>query len=465
LKRTEIAQATVVWFRRDLRLHDNPALRAAARAGRVVPLFVWSPDEEAPWAPGAASRWWLHHSLAALGASLGRLGAPLVVRRGPSLDVLRAVAREAGAAAVCWNRLYEPAARARDAAVEQALRADGLAVETFNAALLAEPHEVATGAGDPYRVFTPFWRTVAPRLGAQPPEPAPPRLAGAPFPGEPLDGLGLLPRIAWDGGLAQAWRPGEAGALAALDDFCESALSAYAAGRDRPGEPGTSRLSPHLHFGEIGPRQVVARILGQQARGRGAGTETFLKELGWREFAHHLLWHFPRTPAEPLDERFRRLPWRTDYAADLRRWQRGATGFPIVDAGLRELWATGWMHNRVRMIAASLLAKNLLIPWQEGARWFWDTLVDADLANNTLGWQWTAGCGADAAPFFRIFNPVLQSKKFDPQGRYLRRWLPELQGVPDEQLHEPRPEAIVDLAATRVRALEAFSKIKANIKN
>jgi deoxyribodipyrimidine photo-lyase len=455
----------VVWFRRDLRLHDNPALRAAARAGRVVPLFVWSPDEEAPWAPGAASRWWLHHSLAALGASLGRLGAPLVVRRGGSLEALRAVAREAGASAVFWNRLYEPAARARDAAVEQALRADGLAVETFNAALLAEPHEVATGAGDPYRVFTPFWRTVAPRLGAQPPTSAPARLAGAPAAGEALAALGLLPRIDWAGGLARAWRPGEAGALAALDEFCESALSGYAAGRDRPGEPGTSRLSPHLHFGEIGPRQVVARILGQQARGSGAGTETFLKELGWREFAHHLLWHFPRTPEEPMDARFRRLPWRKDYAADLRRWQRGATGFPIVDAGLRELWATGWMHNRVRMIAASLLTKNLLVPWQEGARWFWDTLVDADLASNTLGWQWTAGCGADAAPFFRIFNPVLQSRKFDPQGRYLRRWLPELAGVPDAELHEPRPEAIVDLAATRARALEAFSKIKAKIKD
>jgi deoxyribodipyrimidine photo-lyase len=460
LKRTETAQTTLVWFRRDLRLHDNPALRAAAAAGRVVPLFVWSPDEEAPWAPGAASRWWLHHSLDALGAALARRGAPLVIRRGPSLDALRAVAREAGATAVSWNRLYEPAARARDAAAEQALRADGLSVETFNAALLAEPHAVATGAGDPYRVFTPFWRTVAPRLGAQPPGPAPAKLAGAAVPGEPLAALGLLPRIDWAGGLAQAWRPGEAGALAALDDFCESALSAYAAGRDRPGEPGTSRLSPHLHFGEIGPRQVVARILGLQARGRGAGTETFLKELGWREFAHHLLWHFPRTPDEPLDARFRRLPWRTDGATDLRRWQRGRTGFPIVDAGLRELWATGWMHNRVRMIAASLLAKNLLVPWQEGARWFWETLVDADLANNTLGWQWTAGCGADAAPFFRIFNPVLQSRKFDPQGRYLRRWLPELAGVADADLHEPRPEAMVDLAATRARALEAFSKIK-----
>ncbi len=459
MKRTEIAQTTVVWFRRDLRLHDNPALRAAA-SGRVVPLFVWSPDEDGAWTPGAASRWWLHRSLAAFGESLARLGVPLVIRRGDSLAALRAVVRESGATAVHWNRLYEPAARARDAAVEQALRADGVAVETFNAALLAEPHEVATQAGDPYRVFTPFWRTVAPRVGAQPPSPAPRRLAGPGAPGEPLEALGLRPRIAWDAGLADAWRPGEGGALTALDDFCESALSAYPAGRDQPGARGTSRLSPHLHFGEIGPRQVAARILGLQAAGRGAGTETFLKELGWREFAHHLLVHFPRTPAEPMDARFRRLPWRRDYAQDLRRWQRGATGFPIVDAGMRELWATGWMHNRVRMIAASLLTKNLLIPWQEGARWFWDTLVDADLANNTLGWQWTAGCGADAAPFFRIFNPVLQSKKFDPLGRYLRRWLPELRDVPDADLHEPRPQAIVDLAATRVRALEAFSKIK-----
>jgi deoxyribodipyrimidine photo-lyase len=449
----------VVWLRRDLRLHDNPALAAAARAGRVVPVYAWSPDEEAPWAPGAASRWWLHHSLAALDTSLGRAGVPLTIRAGGSLEVLRAVVRESGATAVHWNRLYEPAARARDAAVERALRADGLAVETFNAALLVEPHEVATGAGGPYKVFTPFWRTAAPRAGAQPPGPAPARLAGAPVPGVALDSLGLLPRVRWDRGLAEAWRPGEDGAFAALDAFCESALAAYATGRDRPGDAGTSRLSPHLHFGEIGPRQVAARVLALQAGGRGAGTDTYLKELGWREFAHHLLWHFPRTPDEPLDTRFRRLAWRDDAEA-LARWQRGATGFPIVDAGMRELWATGWMHNRVRMIVASLLTKNLLAPWQQGARWFWDTLVDADLANNTLGWQWTAGCGADAAPFFRIFNPVLQSRKFDPQGRYLRRWLPELAGLPDAELHEPRPGAVVDLAASRARALEAFSKIK-----
>ena len=454
-------KTAIVWFRRDLRVHDNPALRAAAgSADRIVPVFAWAPDEEAPWAPGAASRWWLHHALAALGASLRKLGAPLVIRRGPALRVLQDVIHETGAEAVHWNRLYEPAILARDRALTIALQAQGIAVGTGNAALLVEPGTVKTAAGEPYRVFTPFWRVASQRAWSQQPAPAPKRLAGTAARGETLDSLGLLPKIRWDRGLEDAWDPGEAGALAALDAFCDEALAGYGTGRDRPGGRGTSRLSPHLHFGEIGPRQVFAGIAGRHAGGREAGTETYLRELGWREFAHQLLFHFPHTPLEPLDARFERVPWRK-APAELRQWQRGATGLPIVDAGLRELWHTGWMHNRVRMIVASFLTKNLLLPWQDGARWFWDTLVDADLANNTLGWQWTAGCGADAAPYFRIFNPVLQSRKFDPRGLYLRRWLPELKDVPDDAIHEPMPGAMVDLAASRERALEAFSRLKA----
>ncbi|HUR40357.1 MAG TPA: deoxyribodipyrimidine photo-lyase [Verrucomicrobiae bacterium] len=455
-------KTAVVWFRRDLRLHHNPALTAAARAAdRVVPVFVWAPHEEAPWAPGAASRWWLHHSLAALGRSLDRLGAPLVIRAGESATVLSQLARQTGADTVYWNRLYEPAVRARDRVVEDALQRVGIGVETFNAALLVEPHTMANAQGEPYRMFTPFWRAAGQRIWEQEPEAAPRKLLAAAASSDGLDSLGLLPKIRWDRVMEATWRPGEAGALATLDTFCDEALSGYARQRDFPGERGTSRLSPHLHFGEIAPVQIVARLAALQARGvGGAGAETFLKELGWREFAHYLLWHFPHTAEAPLDARFEKFPWRKPAPGELRAWQRGRTGLPIVDAGLRELWATGWMHNRVRMVVASLLTKNLLLPWQEGARWYWDTLVDADLANNTLGWQWTAGCGADAAPFFRIFNPVLQSKKFDPRGAYLRRWLPELNDLPDEALHQPRPGAIIDLAASRARALEAFSKIK-----
>lgn len=453
-------KTALLWFRRDLRLTDNPALREALKADRVVPVFIWDPEAEGPWAPGAASRWWLHQSLAALDRQLRRLGCPLVIRSGRSAPVLAELALETRARSVFWNRLYEPALVARDRALKISLRALGLEAESFNAALLIEPWDLKTGAGEPYRVFTPFWKSAVARIWDRDPEPAPTRMTGVPgLVSEPLESLGLRPRVRWDAGIARAWTPGESGAFEALDRFADEALSGYATERDFPGRDGTSRLSPHLHFGEISPRQIAARIAGLQRQGRSAGTETYLKELGWREFAHHLLFHFPQTPDEPLDERFRAFPWRR-APEELNLWQRGHTGLPIVDAGMRQLWETGWMHNRVRMIAASLLTKNLLLPWQDGARWFWDTLVDADLASNTLGWQWTAGCGADAAPFFRIFNPVLQSRKFDPQGRYLRRWLPELNAVPDDAIHEPQPGAIVDLLASRHRALDAFARIK-----
>jgi deoxyribodipyrimidine photo-lyase len=476
-------RTAIVWFRNDLRLADNPALSAAlAAAERVLPVYVHAPEEAAPWAPGAASRWWLHHSLAALDAALRERGAALIVVRGPTRQVLPALAARAGAGAVYWNRVYEPTLAARDRAVSDALCADGRAVESFPGNLLVEPWTVSTQAQEPFRVFTPFWRACQTRLASAPPPLAAPRAirSGTPLPASvPIAALGLLPRSRWDAGLAARFTPGENGAARRLAAFVEEAIADYAELRDRPGRPGTSRLSPHLHFGELSPRQALAaarsRALAPGPAGRARGTESFVRELLWREFAHHVFHHFPHTATEPLDPRFATHAWRTDPAA-LAAWQQGRTGIPLVDAGMRELWHSGWMHNRVRMIVASLLTKNLGLPWLEGARWFHDTLVDADLASNTLGWQWTAGCGADAAPYYRIFNPVLQSERFDTDRAYLRTWLPELAALPDEWIHRPAaapaavraaagvelgrtyPAPIVDLTASRERALGAWQR-------
>jgi deoxyribodipyrimidine photo-lyase len=475
-------RTAIVWFRRDLRLTDHPALLAAlAAADRVVALYIHAPEEEAPWAPGAASRWWLHHSLAALGASLAARGARLTIAAGPSRDTLLAVARASGASGVHWNRSYEPALVARDTALKAALRAAGLTAESHAGNLLIEPGAITNGQGEPFRVFTPFWRACQGALAAVPrPQPAPRVVAPAERTpaGLPLEALGLLPRIRWDRGFAARWAPGEDGALARLEAFLDAEVAAYAERRDRPDLPATSRLSPHLHFGELSPRQVLAAAMRSAAdAGSGRGAQSFLRELGWREFAHHLLHAFPHTALAPMDPRFAAFEWRSDPDL-LAAWQRGATGLPLVDAGMRELWHTGWMHNRVRMIVASFLTKNLGVPWLDGARWFHDTLVDADLANNTQGWQWTAGCGADAAPYYRVFNPVLQSERFDPGRVYLRRWLPELAPLPDAWLHRPfaapaavlaaagvalgvdYPRPIVDLAASRERALAAWQRLR-----
>lgn len=481
---TPTGSPALVWFRLDLRLTDNPALAAALkRGGPVIPVFIWAPEEEGDWPPGGASRWWLHQSLKALAAELECRGARLVLRRGPARDALRALGRETGARAVFWNRRYEPALLARDRAVKEALRAEGIEVESFNSALVFEPWTVANRAGNPFQVFTPFWRYCLRLPDPPPPEPAPQHLPAPPrWPkSEPLAALELEPKIDWAAGLRAAWQPGEAGALAALRRFLDRAFAGYTEQRDRPDLPGTSRLSPHLHFGELGPRQVWHALKAWAAR-RGLPdtawrSSQFLAELGWREFAHHLLFHFPHTPTAPLRPEFARFPWRRNPEG-LRAWQRGRTGYPIVDAGMRELWATGWMHNRVRMIVASFLVKDLLVDWRAGARWFWDTLVDADLASNTLGWQWTAGCGADAAPYFRIFNPVSQGAKFDPQGDYVRRWVPELARLPAGWIHQPwgapptvlrqagveldrdYPRPVVSHAIAREVALEAWAKLK-----
>jgi deoxyribodipyrimidine photo-lyase len=449
---------SLLWFRTDLRVDDNAALAAAvAHAAEIAPVFVWSPEEESTWAPGAASRWWLDRSLRALDASLVALGSGLIVRRGPVLDALRDVARETGATAVFWNRRYEPAVIARDAALKEALRADGLTAESFNSALLSEPWQNRKDDGTPYRVFTPFWNAMKRRGGVAEPVDAPRELrAPAAWPTSvSIDDLGLLPEPDWAGGMREAWTPGEAGARAELDRFLRDALADYETGRDRPGVTGTSRLSPHLHFGEVSPRRVwhAVRDLASDRSEPAfdAAAECWLRELGWREFAHHLLFHFPNTTDEPLRPEFARMEWTDDERA-LRAWQKGLTGYPIVDAGMRELWTTGWMHNRVRMIVASFLVKDLRVSWQQGSRWFWDTLVDADLANNTLGWQWTAGCGADAAPYFRVFNPLLQSRKFDPDGAYIRRWVPELAALDRKWIHEPAgaPPLVLEKAGVRI---------------
>jgi deoxyribodipyrimidine photo-lyase len=474
----------LVWFRRDLRIADNPALAAAAaRHERVVPVYVHAPDEDGDWPPGGAQRWWLHHSLVAHAAALARLGSPLVVRLGPSRDALADLIDETGTEAVYWNRLYEPAAIERDRGIKSWLRETrGIDAQSFNAALLFEPWTIATGQGQPYRVFTPFWRRLVREGLPEPAATAPGSLAPPPHPprSAAIDALELLPTIRWDDGLAATWNPGETGAHARLARFAERSLSHYESERNRPDRDGTSALSPHLHCGEIGPRQVVHAVQ-QRAAAQNTEATAYLAEIGWRDFAHHLLFHYPQTPARSLDERFEAFPWRDahhDAGDELAAWRAGRTGVPLVDAGMRQLWRTGWMHNRIRMVVASFLTKNLRLHWHWGARWFWDTLVDADLASNTLGWQWAAGCGADAAPYFRIFNPVRQGERFDPEGGFVRYWVPEVAALPNRHIHAPfqapagvlaraglelgrdYPEPIVDLATSRREALAAFETIK-----
>ncbi len=474
---------TLVWLRTDLRLADNPAFAAAAADDAAVPVYIHAPGEEAPWAPGAASRWWLHQSLESLAADLRALGSRLILRVAPdSLRELLALARECGARRIVWNRRYEPAAIARDKNVKAALRAAGFAAESFNAALLHEPWNVANKSGAPYQVFTPFWRHCLSLAEPDEPLDAPRRLPAPPaWPrSHELAALALEPRIEWTGGMRSAWTPGERGAERRLDAFLAEAFAAYPERRNRPDLAGTSCLSPHLHFGEIGPRRIwhaTRRFARARAPDDSWRHSQFLAEVGWREFAHHLLYHFPHTPTEPLRATFAQFPWRED-PEQLAAWREGRTGYPIVDAGMRQLWRLGWMHNRVRMITASFLVKDLLQPWNAGAEWFWDTLVDGDLAANTLGWQWVAGCGADAAPYFRIFNPSGQGAKFDPQGLYVRQYLPELARLPNEWIHEPwrapaqvlheagvrlgvdYPFPIVDHGVARLRALQALALAK-----
>ena len=444
---------SLVWFRQDLRLSDNPAVAAAvARRAPVIPVFVWAPEEEGAWPPGAASRWWLSRSLAKLGAELENRGSRLIVRRGPTTEALSRLAAECGVSAVFWNRRYEPAAVARDSQVRSKLREGGLLAESFNGSLLSEPGTILNQNGQPFRVFTAFWRACLPKLSAHVSKDAPKRLLSPETWPHSLDlsELGLEPAVDWASGFREVWQPGEAGAARQLKRFLEKALAGYPVDREMPGVAGTSRLSPHLHFGEISPGQVWRAVL-ETRNENAAACQAYLRQIGWREFAYYLLHHHPESPQEALRHGFAAFPWRMDPKW-FEAWRRGRTGYPLVDAGMRELRHTGWMHNRVRMVAASFLVKHLLIGWQDGAAWFWDTLVDADLANNTLGWQWVAGCGADAAPYFRIFNPSIQAEKFDSEGEYRRRWVAESPGPA-----APRP--IVDHAEARDRALEALASI------
>lgn len=465
--------SALVWFRRDLRLADNPALQAALDAGHdVIPVYIHAPSEEGEWAPGAASNAWLHRSLAALDSDLRTRGSHLVIRQGGSLAMLQSLLAETGAAAVFWNRRYEPAIQSRDTLLKRTLRGQGIQADSCNGSLLFEPWQLATQQGQPYKVFTPFWRNALTRWKVQPARDAPPGLSAPRVEGTRLDTLGLAPKVPWDAGFWQHWQPGEAGAREALEVFIDGALAGYRQQRDLMDRVGTSLLSPHLHFGEIAPWRIVHALEAGRSAAADADIDAYLRELGWREFAHHLLHHFPATAGENLNPRFDRFAWATPSAASLQAWQRGRTGVPIVDAGLRELWHTGYMHNRVRMIVASYLCKHMRVHWREGARWFWDTLVDADLANNTMGWQWVAGTGADAAPYFRVFNPVTQSEKFDPQARYISRWVPELETLPlkarfapwqhPHLLAEHAPDyprvPLVDLAAGRDAALAAYRR-------
>lgn len=476
----------IVWFDRDLRVRDNPSLAAAAATGQpVISVYVLDEETYGRWRPGAASRWWLHHSLAALERTLGSRGLPLVLRRGNAAAVIGELVKETAAEAVHWCRTYERTARIRNEGIKTALAGQGIAGRSFNGGLLREPWEVRTGDGGPYRVFTPFWRAVRAMGEPAPALSLPDRIkAPADVPaGDALEGWGLRPTAPdWAGELRAAWTPGEDGARARLADFLDRALRGYREGRDRPDREATSRLSPHLRFGELSPRTVWHATQARAAAdpSLAADAEAFLRELGWREFCCHLLYENDDLPETPLRPEFVDFPWRR-APLELRAWQRGRTGFPIVDAGMRQLWQMGWMHNRVRMIVASFLVKDLLIPWQDGEAWFWDTLVDADLANNAASWQWVAGCGADAAPYFRVFNPVLQGEKFDPDGAYVRRFVPELSALPTRWLHRPweapeeirraagvdlgstYPMPIVDHGAARRRALSAFAEIKRSV--
>ena len=465
----------LVWFRDDLRLTDHAALLAAIDTGRpVLPLFIL--DEQAPgrWAMGGASRWWLHHSLTSLQHDLAQRGSTLILRRGDALAIIKDIAGRAAVAEIFTGGSADPWARQLDQQVAATL---DIRLHRMRTTTLFNPDAVRTKGGGPYAVYTPFANACLALGGPKQPEPAPRTITAAPsLESERLQDWNLLPlKPDWAAGLRDTWTPGEAGARQRAEAFLTHGLTGYDTGRDQPAGEGTSMLSPHLHFGEISVAQLW--YMAHQ-RPASKGRDIFIRELLWREFCANLLWHNPALPDEPLKPEFARMPWRDDRPA-LNAWQQGRTGVPIIDAGMRQLWQIGWMHNRIRMITASFLIKHLMIPWQIGEAWFWQTLVDADLSSNAGNWQWVAGCGADAAPYFRIFNPVLQGRKFDAQGDYVRRFVPELAGLDARYIHAPwetppevlanagvvlgqtYPHPIVDLAMGRGRALDAYAQIRA----
>lgn len=466
------------WFRDDLRLADNPALAAAHATGRPLVLaYILDEESRESRSLGGASRWWLDKSLRALGERIGAKGGALVLRSGPAETAIAKLVAETGAHAVYWTRRYGPARRI-DERIKAALKKYGVEAHSFNGALLAEPFALKTGSGGAFKVFTPFWKALQASIEIPPPSPEPRAFPAAPqIVSDALDSWNLHPSMPdWSGGLAQMWTPGELGARKRMRDFMAGPIAGYADGRNIPSQASTSRLSPHLRFGEISPHQVwrAAQHAAEAGQAPVDQVQKFLSEIAWRDFSYHLLYHDPDMGRLSWRRQFEQVDWRMGSKAELEAWRRGRTGYPIIDAGMRELWATGWMHNRVRMIVASFFAKDLLVHWRKGEEWFWDTLVDADEANNANGWQWTAGTGADAAPYFRVFNPVLQGEKFDPAGDYVRSWVPELAKLAPKWIHRPweapvealgsagvtlgktYPLPIIDHDFARKRALETY---------
>jgi deoxyribodipyrimidine photo-lyase len=467
-----MTKPVIMWFRQDLRLANNAALEAAARAGEVICVYILDDETPGEWRWGGASRWWLYKSLESLSKSV-----KLTLRSGRADQALERLLADTGAGAIYFTRDYAPWSGALESRINDMAQRHGATCHRHGGFLLHEPESIRSGAGTPFKVYTPFSKAAMQR--GEPKIPGTAKVT--PWTGQvasdELATWTLLPtRPNWAKEFDEVWTPGEAGAQADLQAFLKDGLAHYADGRDRPDKAYTSRLSPRLHWGELSPHQCWAAVRGEMERAGGrldAAGEKYLKELLWREFSYHILHHWPEMPTKPFKPEYADFPWQPDSKA-LHRWQRGKTGYPIVDAGMRELWQTGIMHNRVRMIVASFLIKHLLQPWQEGERWFWDTLVDADIANNSASWQWVAGSGADAAPYFRIFNPILQGLKFDPDGDYVRKWLPELVSVPIEFIHKPweapssqrpanYPPPMVNHDAARARALDALKKIKAPI--
>ena len=471
---TSTVETALVWLRDDLRLDDNPALNAAAGLGMPVTVLYVLDEESAGVRPlGGATRWWLHHSLTALASALEARNSRLLLRKGPAEQVVRDVAAETGAAHLFWNRRYGQPERTIDAAVKEWAGENGLAATSFQASLLFEPWTVKTGSGGPYKVFTPFWRACLASQDVRDPMEAPARIPGPPQRGhltssDNLDSWRLLPSSPdWSGGLSATWTPGEEGARHRLEEFLDGPAGEYGTGRNLPGIEGTSRLSPHLRFGEVSPFRVWREIRARFPQKVPADVGIFRSELGWREFCWQLLYNNPELATRNYRPEFDRFAWQQPGRDELSAWQQGRTGYPLVDAGMRQLWQTGWMHNRVRMAAASFLVKNLLADWRIGEEWFWDTLVDADVASNPANWQWVAGSGADASPYYRIFNPVTQSKKFDAGGRYLREFIPELADLDNKAIHEPwkagvldYPDPLVELPESRERALAAYQQLR-----
>lgn len=468
---------SLVWFRSDLRLSDNPALSAAAKQGSIIPIYIL--DENSSVRPrGAAQKWWLHHSLLALSKDFKKHGVHLVLKRGSSLVILKEILQQTGITSIFCNQTPTPEQRNADKELSSRLNEFGITISLFDDGLLSTPGQPRTQQNKDYTVFTPYWNALK---AGQIPHPIgiPQNLKSGKYKidSDSIDDWNLLPkRPDWSKGF-DIWIPGEAAARHQLDQFLSQKIDGYTHARDRPDKDATSQLSPHLALGEITPRQIWHTTLAvMETEGGRLDSDgwKFLSELGWREFSAYLLYYFPNLPTQSFRPRFQNFPWKKDRSA-LKAWQKGRTGYPIIDAGMRQLWHTGWMHNRVRMIVASFLCKQLLTHWSEGEAWFWDTLVDADMASNTANWQWVAGSGADAAPYFRIFNPILQGQKFDPQGHYVRQWIPELAQLENSVIHTPwqatsaalktaqitlgetYPLPIVEHAMARKRALNAYS--------